>query len=51
MEARPMLLAVGVLLAGFVVGAVVMAIGHPMLGMLLGFSAVPIALVVWLAAD
>lgn len=46
-----MLLAVGVLLAGLVVGALVMATGHAMLGMLLGLSAVPIALIVWVAAD
>lgn len=50
MEARPILLAFGVLLAGLVVGAVMMAIDRPMLGMLLGFSAVPIALVVWMTA-
>lgn len=45
-----MLLAVGVLLAGLVVGAVVMGAGHPMVGLLLGFAAVPVALVVWVAA-
>lgn len=50
MEARPILLAFGVLLAGLVVGAILLAIDRPMLGMLLGFSAVPIALVVWMTA-
>jgi len=49
-QARPILLAFGVLVAGLIVGAVLMAIGRPMLGMLLGFSAVPIALVVWVTA-
>ena len=46
-----MLLAVGVLLAGVVVGAVVMGLGHPMRGMLLAFAAVPIALIAWVVVD
>lgn len=47
---RSFLLPAGVLVAGFVVGVALMAGNHPMLGMVLGLSAVPIALVVWVVS-
>lgn len=46
-----MLLAVAVLLAGLVAGATVLAIGHPLFGLLLGFSAVPLALLAWVTGE
>lgn len=44
---RSLLLPAGVLVGGFVVGVALMAGHHPMLGMVLGLSAVPLALIVW----
>ena len=44
---RSLLLPIGVLVGGFAVGVALMAGGHPMLGILLGLSSAPLALVVW----
>jgi hypothetical protein len=41
--------AVGVLAAGFLAGVLCLWLDRPMLGILVGVAAVPLALVVWVA--
>ena len=43
----PALAAIGTLIAGFVVAAILMTAGHTIIGVALGFAAIPLALVAW----
>lgn len=45
-----MLLAVGVLIGGFVAGGILMALGFVMIGMIVAFGAIPGAFVAWMTA-
>ena len=47
---RPWLLALLVLIGGFVAGVVLMTIGFTLIGICVGLAAVPFALVAWVMA-
>jgi hypothetical protein len=42
--------AIGTILAGFIVGGLLLAIGHVFLGIIVAAVALPLALVVWIKA-
>jgi hypothetical protein len=46
----PALIAVGVLLAGFILGGILMGAGRVLLGSVAACSAIPVALVAWITA-
>jgi hypothetical protein len=46
----PMLLALGVLILGFVVGVVLVALGFVLIGILVAAGAIPAAFVAWITA-
>lgn len=46
----PALIAVGTLVVGFIVGALLIAIDHVFIGVIVGLSAVPLAFVAWIMA-
>jgi hypothetical protein len=43
----PLLAAIGTLIAGFVVGVILITAGHTLLGIVLAFAAIPLALIAW----
>jgi len=51
MEMRPILLAIGTLIAFLVAGGILMGIGITLIGIIVFVSSLPAALVAWLAAD
>jgi hypothetical protein len=46
----PALIAIGTLLVGFIVGALLIAVDHVFIGVVVGLSAVPLAFVAWIMA-
>jgi hypothetical protein len=46
----PALIAVGTVIAGFVVGALLIAVDHVFIGVVVGLSAIPVAFVAWIMA-
>jgi hypothetical protein len=50
-ERRPILAAIGVLIAFIIAGAILMGIGITLIGIVVFVASLPAALVAWLAAD
>jgi hypothetical protein len=50
MTLRPILVGIGILIAGFISGVVLIAIGLTLVGIVVGLSSVPLALVGWVVA-
>ena len=51
MERRPILLAIGTLIAFIIAGAILMGLGITLIGVCVFVASLPAALVAWLAAD
>jgi hypothetical protein len=47
----PVLAALGVVIAGFIAGVILIAAGSVLIGICVAFAALPIALVVWIKAS
>ena len=46
----PLLMALGTIIAGFIIGGILLVLGHVFIGIMVAAVALPVALVVWIKA-